>query len=104
MKLRTSATLLCSSLAALVVATAPVAASEPLVDPGAPFRAESPGGTCYKYTYPTNEACGALSGKSECKAEPTSDSWSDEKQERCKVEKGSECTCADDDDDEDDDD
>jgi hypothetical protein len=60
-----------------------------------PARLESPGGDeCFEWAYPKNDACGALSGKTECKARPTIEASDDEKKKAdCQPTKGDDCFC-----------
>ena len=60
-----------------------------------PTRLESPsGGDCFEWTYPKSDACGALSGKTECKAKPSIEASDDEKKKAdCKPTKGDDCFC-----------
>lgn len=85
------------SAAALVVAgaalAAPLRANEPARDSD-PL--ESPGfdEDCYEFTYPKKDACGSLSGITECKSSPTIDASDDEaKKEACQPTKGDICFC-----------
>ena len=63
--------------------------------PQAPGPVESPsGGDCFEWTYPKSDACGALSGKTECKATPSIEASDDEKKKAdCKPTKGDDCFC-----------
>jgi len=60
-----------------------------------PAPLESPsGGDCFEWTYPKSDACGALSGKTECKAKPSIETSDDEKKKAdCKPTKGDDCFC-----------
>lgn len=49
---------------------------------------------CYEWTYPKDDACGSLSGKTECKARPSIEASDDEaKKEKCQPTKGDTCFC-----------
>ncbi len=49
---------------------------------------------CYEWKYPAKDECGALSGSTECKAEPTINSAADDKKrEQCEPTKGELCLC-----------
>jgi hypothetical protein len=50
--------------------------------------------SCVEWKYPDKDACGALKGKTECKAKPTIEGSDDEKKkEECKPTKGDDCFC-----------
>lgn len=50
--------------------------------------------SCVEWKYPDKDACGALKGKTECKAKPTIEASDDEKKkEECKPTKGDDCFC-----------
>jgi hypothetical protein len=60
------------------------------------FPTESPSfdEDCYEWKYPKKDQCGALSGTTECKAEPSINSAADdEKREQCAPTKGDLCLC-----------
>lgn len=72
----------------------------------APVRQLSPDGDCFEWKYPNKPECGALAGKTECKAEPSINTIEKDEAKRkaCAPEEGAECFCGDDwDDDEDED-
>ncbi len=49
---------------------------------------------CFEWKYPSESACGNLSGKTECKARPTIEaSDDDDKKEKCQPTKGDICFC-----------
>ncbi len=49
---------------------------------------------CFQWKYPKSKDCGKLSGKEECKAQPSIEASDDEDQkEKCKPTKGDSCTC-----------
>jgi hypothetical protein len=49
---------------------------------------------CFEWTYPKNNACGNLNGKTECKAEPSINASDDEKKKAdCRPTKGDTCFC-----------
>jgi len=84
--------------AGLVLVTAAVMArpSAPSRDGDQAVPTESPSfdEDCYEWKYPSKDECGALSGTTECKAEPTIESAADEdKREKCKPTKGELCLC-----------
>ncbi len=58
---------------------------------------ESPDGDdedCFEWKYPKNDACGKLSGTTECKPKPTIEASDDAaKKEACKPTKGDDCLC-----------
>lgn len=72
----------------------------------APVKLESPDGDCFEWKYPKKAECGALSGKTECKAEPSINTLEKDEAKRaaCKPEEGAECFCGEDDDEDEDDD
>jgi hypothetical protein len=77
-------------IAALVVASS--ALSQPSSPPVA---LESPDEQeCFEWKYPKEDACGKLSGKTECKASASIEASDDEdKKEKCKPTKGDTCFC-----------
>ena len=88
-------TVLMLGASSLLVAVAGAAHSAKRLD-GRAVPVESPGVTedCYEYVYPKKDACGALSGTSECKATPTIEASDDEKKRaECEPTKGELCLC-----------
>lgn len=77
-------------IAALVVLTSALGSASP-----APVPVDSPDeDECFEWTYPKEDACGNLKGKTECKATPTIESSDDdEKKEKCQPTKGDTCFC-----------
>lgn len=91
----------------LFASQAPAGAVSPLEASPAATPLESPYADCFEWKYPDKAECGALKGKTECKAEPSINTVEKdpEKRKACQPEEGDECFCGDDDwDDEDDDD
>jgi hypothetical protein len=66
----------------------------PPTDEATPAESPSFDEDCYEWKYPKKDECGALSGTTECKAEPTINSAADdEKREKCEPTKGELCLC-----------
>ena len=81
--------------AGVVVFALMVATSARSMASAAPVPLESPDEEeCYEWKYPKSDACGTLSGSTECKSQPTIEgSDDDEKKEKCKPQKGDVCFC-----------
>jgi len=81
--------------AGLVMAAFAVASGSPAAPRASATPLESPDeATCYEWKYPKEKACGDLSGKKECKSQPTIEASDDaDKKEKCKPKKGDTCNC-----------
>jgi hypothetical protein len=81
--------------AGLVIAALAVAGSALSQPTSPPHPLESPDeDECFEWKYPKEAACGALSGKKECKARPSIEaSDDDDKKDKCKPTKGDTCFC-----------
>jgi hypothetical protein len=78
-------------VAALALATSALSSAKPA--PALPL--ESPDeDECFEWKYPKEDACGALKGKTECKATATIEgSDDDDKKAKCQPTKGDTCFC-----------
>ncbi len=81
-------------IAALVTATSALSSAS-VAASAAPTPLESPDeDECFEWTYPKEDACGNLKGKTECKASPSIEgSDDDDKKDKCQPTKGDTCFC-----------